>query len=147
MLEAAGHRVHVYTSPHLVRFAERVRLAGRLVEERVLLDTLEEVERVNAGAPITFFEVTTAAGLLLFARTPADFLVLEVGLGGRLDATNVVDQPEVAIVTPVSMDHEKFLGDRLEMIAGEKAKLGFTAAVSVRNRMVQAYSEIRNMQV
>jgi dihydrofolate synthase / folylpolyglutamate synthase len=121
MLEAAGYRVHVYTSPHLVRFSERVRLAGTLVPEAVLLQTLEEVERVNAGAPITFFEVTTAAGLLLFSRTPADFLVLEVGLGGRLDATNVVDQPELSIITPVSMDHEKFLGDRIEMIAGEKA--------------------------
>ena len=144
MLEAAGHRVHVYTSPHLVRFAERVRLAGRLVEERVLLDTLEEVERVNAGAPITFFEVTTAAGLLLFARTPADFLVLEVGLGGRLDATNVVDQPEVAIVTPVSMDHEKFLGDRLEMIAGEKAgivKRGRPVVVSRQTDLARAVIE------
>jgi dihydrofolate synthase / folylpolyglutamate synthase len=133
MLEAAGHRVHVYTSPHLVRFNERVRLAGRIVEDGPLMEAMERCERVNAGAAITFFEITTVAALLLFAETPADFLVLEVGLGGRLDTTNVVDDTMIAIITPVSMDHEKFLGDRLELIAAEKAgilKRGAPAVVS-----------------
>ncbi|GGG20144.1 bifunctional folylpolyglutamate synthase/dihydrofolate synthase [Caldovatus sediminis] len=119
--EAAGRRVHVYTSPHLVRFHERIRLAGALVEDEALADALEEVERANAGAPITVFEVITAAALLLFARVPADLLVLEVGLGGRLDATNVVDRPAATAITSISMDHMEFLGDTLEKIAFEKA--------------------------
>nr|WP_282572209.1 folylpolyglutamate synthase/dihydrofolate synthase family protein [Roseomonas acroporae] len=119
--EAAGQRVHVYTSPHLVRFHERIRLAGTLVSETALLAALEEVERVNAGAPITVFEVTTAAALLLFSRVPADLLVLEVGLGGRLDATNVVDRPAACAITSISMDHMDFLGDDLGTIAAEKA--------------------------
>ncbi len=119
--EAAGRRVHAYTSPHLVRFHERVRLAGRLVEEDALAAALEEVERANAGAAITVFEVTTAAALLLFSRVPADLLVLEVGLGGRYDATNVVDRPAACAVASVSVDHVEFLGDRLAGIAAEKA--------------------------
>ena len=119
-LEATDARVHVYTSPHLVRFHERIRIAGRLIEEAALARLLDEVESVNAGRPITFFEVTTAAAFLAFARTPADWLVLEVGLGGRLDATNVVD-PALSIVTPVSLDHQAFLGDTLAGIASEKA--------------------------
>ncbi len=119
--EAAGRRVHVYTSPHLVRFHERIRLAGALVEEEALAATLEEVERVNSGAPITVFEVITAAALLLFARVPADLLVLEVGLGGRFDATNVVDRPAATAITSISVDHMEFLGDTLEKIAFEKA--------------------------
>lgn len=105
MLEAAGYRVHVYTSPHLVRFHERIRLAGRLIDEAALLALLEECERANGDEAITFFEVTTAAALLEFSRTPADVLLLEVGLGGRLDATNVVATPAVSAITPVSMDH------------------------------------------
>jgi dihydrofolate synthase/folylpolyglutamate synthase len=121
MLEAEGRRVHVYTSPHLVRFNERIRLAGALVDDARLEAALARCEAANAGRPITFFEITTAAALLLFAEEPADWLVLEVGLGGRLDATNVVDRPAATIITPVSMDHEKFLGDRLELIAAEKA--------------------------
>lgn len=121
MLEAAGKRVHVYTSPHLERFNERIRLAGRLVDDATLLDALERCERVNAGDSITFFEITTVAAFLLFAEHPADWLVLEVGLGGRLDTTNVIEQAALTIITPVSMDHEKFLGDRLELIAAEKA--------------------------
>jgi dihydrofolate synthase / folylpolyglutamate synthase len=120
-LEAAGYRVHVYTSPHLVRFRERIRLAGRLIAERALLAVLKECERANRGAPITFFEITTAAAFLAFARTPADVVVLEVGLGGRLDATNVIDRPAVAAITPVSLDHQAFLGESLAAIAGEKA--------------------------
>lgn len=121
MLEAAGKRVHVYTSPHLVRFCERIRVAGELIAEPALLALLEEVEAVNAGAPITFFEITTVAALLAFSRVPADVVILETGLGGRLDATNVVDRPVATVITPVAMDHEAFLGDTLAAIAGEKA--------------------------
>jgi dihydrofolate synthase / folylpolyglutamate synthase len=125
ILEASGRRVHVYTSPHLVRFNERFRLGadpeGRLVSDAELADALAECERVNAGAPITVFEITTAAALLLFARQPADVLLLEVGLGGRLDATNVIDRPLASVVTPVSFDHAEHLGDTLGKIAAEKA--------------------------
>ncbi len=125
MLEAAGLRVHVYTSPHLVRFNERVRLAhsagGVLVGDDELIDALEHCERVNAGAPITAFEITTAAAFVLFARRPADALLLEVGLGGRLDATNVIARPAAAVITPISLDHADYLGDTLAQIAAEKA--------------------------
>lgn len=121
MLEAAGKRVHVYTSPHLVRFHERIRLAGSFVDEDRLAATFEEVERVNAGRAITLFEITTAAAMLLFAREPADLVLLEVGLGGRYDATNVVQKPLASVITPVSLDHQKFLGDSLAAIAHEKA--------------------------
>jgi dihydrofolate synthase/folylpolyglutamate synthase len=125
MLEAAGQDVHVYTSPHLVAFNERFRLAaeggGKLVDGDLLRATLEECERVNAGEPITVFEITTAAGLLLFSRHPADVLLLEVGLGGRLDATNVVDAPLLSVITPVSLDHADYLGDTIESVAAEKA--------------------------
>ncbi len=119
--EAAGRRVHVYTSPHLVRFHERIRLAGELVSEDALIAALEHVEGVNAGAPITVFEVTTAVALHLFATVPADLLVLEVGLGGRFDATNVVDAPVATAITSIGMDHMDFLGDTLGKIAFEKA--------------------------
>lgn len=119
--EAAGQRVHVYTSPHLVRFHERIRLAGELVSEEALTEALEHVERVNAGQPITVFEVTTAVALHLFANVPADVMVLEVGLGGRFDATNVVDRPAATAITSISMDHMEFLGDTLGHIAYEKA--------------------------
>jgi dihydrofolate synthase/folylpolyglutamate synthase len=120
-LEAAGKRVHVYTSPDLVRFNERIRLAGKLVGSRQLNAALERCETANAGLPITYFEITTAAAFLLFAEVPADFLLLEVGLGGRYDATNVVARPLGTIITPVSIDHVEFLGDTVEKIAGEKA--------------------------
>ena len=120
-LEAAGKRVHAYTSPHLARFHERIRLAGTLISEPDLATLLDDVEDANDGAPITFFEVTTAAAFLAFARSPADFTLLEVGLGGRLDATNVIDQPALTIITPVSIDHQQFLGETLTEIAGEKA--------------------------
>ena len=137
ILEAAGKRVHVYISPHLVRFNERYRLGqsgeGVLVSDAELSATLEECERVNAGAPITVFEITTAVGLLLFARHPADVLLMEVGLGGRLDATNVVDNPLATIVTPISIDHTDFLGDTLEKIAAEKAGI-FKRDVPARRR-------------
>jgi dihydrofolate synthase/folylpolyglutamate synthase len=118
--EAAGMRAHVYTSPHLVRFHERIRLAGALVSEEQLYETLLEVERVNDGAPITFFEITTACALLLFSRVPADVTILEVGLGGRLDTTNVVARPAATAVTAIGFDHMDWLGDTLTKIAREK---------------------------
>ena len=125
ILEAAGLAVHVYTSPHLVRFHERVRLGslggGRYVDEERLVHALSRCETVNAGQPITVFEITTAAAFLLFAETPADVLLLEVGLGGRADATNVIAQPAAAVVTPIGLDHAEYLGDTLGKIAFEKA--------------------------
>ncbi len=120
-LEAAGQRVHAYTSPHLARFHERIRLAGALISEPALAALLDECEAQNGGTQITFFEITTAAAFLAFARTPADYTVLEVGLGGRLDATNVIERPALTIITPVSIDHQQFLGETLPEIAGEKA--------------------------
>ena len=120
-LEAGGEAVHAYTSPHLARFHERIRLAGELIGEPALTALLDECVRVNGPDEITFFEITTCAAFLAFARTKADWTLLEVGLGGRLDATNVVAKPRLTIITPVSMDHEAFLGDTLPKIAGEKA--------------------------
>jgi len=121
ILEAAGLRVHVYSSPHLVRFAERIRLAGQLIDEDRLLDCLLQCEKVNGDSPITYFEITTAIAFQSFAECPADILLLEVGLGGRLDATNVIDKPLSTVITPVSVDHEQFLGTDLGGIAHEKA--------------------------
>ena len=118
--EQAGLVVHVYTSPHLVRFNERFRVAGRLVSDDTLAATLERLEQVNAGAPITVFEVITAAAFVLFAATPADLCVLEVGLGGRGDATNVIT-PAACAITSISLDHREMLGDTLALIAAEKA--------------------------
>ena len=130
MLEAAGKRVHVYTSPNLVRINERFRLGrqgvgvgGVLIADDELAAALAECERHNGDAPITVFEIETAAGLLIFSRHPADALLLEVGLGGRLDATNVVERPLASVITPVSIDHVEFLGDTLEKIATEKAAI------------------------
>jgi dihydrofolate synthase/folylpolyglutamate synthase len=120
-LENAGKRVHAYTSPHLARFHERIRLAGDLITEDALTAVLDECYAANRGAQITYFEITTCAAILAMARTPADYTLLEVGLGGRLDATNVIDRPALTIITPVSMDHETYLGDTLGKIAGEKA--------------------------
>jgi dihydrofolate synthase/folylpolyglutamate synthase len=131
ILEAAGQRVHVYTSPHLLRFNERIRLAGKLVDDATLIAALEKCERANAGEPITFFEIATAAAFDLFAQAPADWLLLEVGLGGRYDATNVIDHPEASIVTPVSIDHAEFLGDTVERIAQEKGGIFKRAARGV----------------
>ena len=150
ILEAAGKRVHVYSSPHLVRFNERYRLGvageGVLVSDSELSATLEECERANAGAPITVFEITTAVGLMLFARHPADVLLMEVGLGGRLDATNVVDRPLATVITRVAIDHTDFLGDTLEKIATEKAgilKRETPAIVAAQARDVLAVIERR----
>lgn len=134
-LEAAGQRVHAYNSPHLVHFNERIRLAGKLVSTRRLNAALERVEAVNAGRPITFFEITTAAAFLLFAETPADFLLLETGMGGTYDTTNVVRQPLGVIITPVDLDHQGFLGNTIAEIAGEKAgifKRGSKAVIGLQ---------------
>ena len=120
-LEGAGKQVHAYISPHLVRFHERIRLAGTLIEESALTEILDECDRANGGEEITYFEITTCAALLAFARVQADYTLLEVGLGGRLDATNVVDQPALSVITPVSIDHQQYLGDTLAKIAFEKA--------------------------
>ena len=120
-LESAGLAVHAYTSPHLARFHERIRIAGELIGEDRLIAELERCEAANAGAPITFFEITTAAAFLAMAETPADFALLEVGLGGRLDATNVIARPRLTAITAVSIDHQQYLGDTLPEIAGEKA--------------------------
>jgi len=148
ILEAAGLAAHVYTSPHLVRFNERFRLGergeGRLASDAELSGVLDECERANAGAPITLFEITTAAGLLLFARHPADVLLLEVGLGGRLDATNVVDRPLATVITPVSFDHAEHLGNTVGEIAGEKAgilKAAVPAIVAAQPRDALAVIE------
>ncbi len=126
MAEAADLAVHVYTSPHLVRFHERIWLGrrggkGGFIAEPHLAEVLEECERANAGRPVTFFEITTAAAFLAFSRRPADLLLLEVGLGGRLDATNVIDMPAVSVITPVALDHAEFLGNDLASVAREKA--------------------------
>jgi dihydrofolate synthase/folylpolyglutamate synthase len=120
-LEAAGKRVHVFTSPHLVRFNERIRLAGTLVETGQLNAALEEVEAINAGQPITQFEITTSAALKLFAEVPADYLLLEVGMGGTFDSTNVIDHPAGVVITPVDIDHQAYLGKTVADIAVNKA--------------------------
>lgn len=120
-LEATGARVHAYTSPHLARFHERIRLAGTLISEPALTELLDECLAANGEDAITYFEITTCAALLGFARTKADYTLLEVGLGGRLDATNVIERPELTVITPVSLDHQQYLGETLPEIAGEKA--------------------------
>ncbi|MEO1553352.1 MAG: bifunctional folylpolyglutamate synthase/dihydrofolate synthase, partial [Pseudomonadota bacterium] len=121
MAEDAGLRVHVYTSPHLVRFNERIRLAGALVEDAALIEWIERVYHALDGRQITRFEATTTVALLAFSEIPADLLILEVGLGGRFDATNVVSNPALSVITPVDFDHKQFLGSDLAFIAGEKA--------------------------
>ena len=149
-LEAAGYRVHAYTSPHLVRFNERIRVAGKLIEDEALLAVLEECERVNGGQPITFFEITTAAAFLAFTRNPADVALLEVGLGGRLDTTNVVHRPAVTAITPISLDHQAFLGPTITAIAGEKAgilKPGAPAVIGPQPAEAQAAIEARAGEV
>ncbi|MBY5986740.1 bifunctional folylpolyglutamate synthase/dihydrofolate synthase [Roseovarius atlanticus] len=131
-IEGAGKTAHAYTSPHLARFHERIRLAGDLITEPHLTEVLDECYAANGDAPITYFEITTCAAILAMSRTPADYTLLEVGLGGRLDATNVVATPALTIITPVSMDHEQYLGDTLARIAIEKAgilKRGVTCVV------------------
>jgi dihydrofolate synthase / folylpolyglutamate synthase len=148
ILEAAGKRAHVYTSPNLVRLNERFRIArtggGKFVEDDELADVLSECEAKNGDAPITVFEIETAAAFLLFTRHPADVLLLEVGLGGRLDATNVVDKPLATVITRVSLDHRDFLGDTIEAIAAEKAgilKPGVPAVIASQTREALAVIE------
>ena len=119
--EAAGLKVHVYTSPHLVRFNERIRVAGELIGDNELAALLEECERVNAGQPITFFEITNTAAYLAFARHKADLCLLETGVGGIYDSTNVVRRPALTLITTISFDHEAWLGDTLAQIAWNKA--------------------------
>jgi dihydrofolate synthase / folylpolyglutamate synthase len=146
MLEAAGKRVHVYTSPHLVRFNERIALGGpngaQPIDEDALTGLLSRVEKVNAGQPITFFEITTAAAFLAFAEHPADFLLLEVGLGGRLDTTNVVAKPALTVITPISMDHADKLGDTVEKIASEKAGIMKPGVVCVVARQAPEVDDV-----
>ncbi len=146
MLEAAGKRVHVYTSPHLVRFNERIVLAGpngaQPIDEDALTNLLARVEKVNAGQQITFFEITTAAAFFAFAETPADFLLLEVGLGGRLDTTNVVAKPALTVITPISMDHADKLGDTVEKIAVEKAGIMKRGVACVTARQTPEVDEV-----
>lgn len=139
MAEAAGYRVHVYTSPHLVRFNERIRVAGELIDDALLEDVLIEAERANQEQPITFFEITTVSAFLAFARVPADLAVIEVGMGGRMDTTNVVDAA-LSAITPIGYDHTSFLGDTLEKIAAEKAGILKRAVPAVigRQREVSA---------
>jgi dihydrofolate synthase / folylpolyglutamate synthase len=148
ILEASGKRVHVYTSPHLVRFHERIRLgaegSGRLVDDDELFTALTACEKANQGQPITFFEVTTAAAIKLFSEHPADYLLLETGLGGRFDATNVIRKPKATVVTPVSIDHPEFLGATVDKIAYEKAgifKPGAPAIVSAQHEAALAVLE------
>jgi len=129
--EAAGYKVHAYTSPHLVRFAERIRLAGKQIEEEALSALLEECEQTNAAEPITFFEITTCAALKAFSDNPADLLLLETGLGGRMDSTNVVAHPACTAITPISMDHMQYLGPTLDAIASEKAAIQKRGVASV----------------
>lgn len=134
MLEAAGMRVHVYTSPHLVRFNERIRLAGQLIEDSALAALLGEVLDAADGIEPSFFEATTAAAYLAFARAPADACIVEVGLGGRLDATNVIEAPVVAGIAALGLDHQQFLGESLAGIAGEKAGIAKRGAPLVTLR-------------
>ncbi|OEO33292.1 bifunctional folylpolyglutamate synthase/dihydrofolate synthase [Devosia insulae DS-56] len=133
-LEASGKKVHVMTSPHLVRFNERIRLAGKLVSSRKLNQALEFCEQANGGEPITFFEITTAAALKLFSEVKADYLLLETGMGGRFDASNVVARPLGTIITPVDYDHQNFLGNSLDKIAWEKAGILKRGAKAVFGR-------------
>lgn len=150
ILEAAGLRVHVFTSPYLVRINECVRLAGTLVGDGNLRDALLECERANGGEPLTQFEIKTAAAFLLFAKTPADVLLLEVGLGGRLDSTNVVETPLASVITPIGIDHVEFLGGTLMQIAGEKAgiiKRGVPVIAAAQLPEAQAVIEQRAKQM
>ena len=149
-LEAAGLKVHAYTSPHLAYFHERIRLAGEIISEPALTALLDECVTANGSGGITFFEITTCAALLAFACTPADFTLLEVGLGGRLDSTNVVDKPALTIITPVSIDHQQYLGETLPEIAFEKAgiiKRGVPVIIGPQDEAGLAVIEARAMKL
>jgi dihydrofolate synthase/folylpolyglutamate synthase len=154
-IESSGKSAHVYTSPHLTRFHERIRVAGSFISENVLADILNECELANNGKPITYFEITTCAAFLIFSRIKADYTLLEVGLGGRLDATNILKKPKLTIITPISMDHVQFLGSTIEQIANEKAgimKEGITCIVGhqskdaidvIKKRAIELKSELK----
>ena len=146
--EAAGLRVHAYTSPHLVRFNERIRLAGSLISDDYLNDVLDRIEAVSGEA--TVFESTTAAAFVAMSETPADLAIIEVGLGGSLDATNVIDRPLLSVITPVDLDHAEFLGDRIEGVAAEKAgilKAGARGVIARQSEAVMAVIERRAAEV
>jgi len=146
MLEGAGLRVHVYTSPHLIRFHERIRLAGQLIDEATLVGLLRECEVAKGSRFLTLFEVTTAAAFLAFARIPADVLLLEVGLGGRLDATTVIPRAHATLITRISYDHQHFLGNTLTAIAGEKAGIfkAETPAILAPQPAAEAWQTLRH---
>ncbi len=144
-LESSGRCVHTYTSPHLISFNERIRLAGKLITENELSTLLDECYEANAGKEITYFEITTCAAILAMSRNDADYTLMEVGLGGRLDATNVIEKPELVVITPISFDHEQFLGNTIEKIAWEKAgiiKENKPVIVSLQNE--QAFKIIKD---
>ncbi len=149
-MEGVGETCHAYTSPHLVRFHERIRLAGDLIDEDALIAILDDCLAANGDTPITYFEITTIAALMAYARTPADWTLLEVGLGGRLDATNVVEKPAMTVITPVDLDHQQFLGDTIEEIAGEKAgiiKRGVPCVVARQHEAALDVIEARAMRL
>jgi dihydrofolate synthase/folylpolyglutamate synthase len=141
MAEAAGYRAHVYTSPHLVRFNERIRIAGRLIDDGELGELLSECEEANGPEPISFFDITTALAFLAFSRVPADIGIIEVGMGGRFDSTNVIE-PAVSAITPIGYDHTGFLGDKLEGIAGEKAGIIKRAVPAVIGRQRELSAKV-----
>jgi dihydrofolate synthase / folylpolyglutamate synthase len=141
IMETAGLKVHCYISPHLVRFHERIRVAGELIGEPALTALLEECESVNGNEQITFFEITTAAAFLAFSRSPADCLILEVGLGGRLDATNVIDKPKITTITSIGLDHQQYLGNTLDLIAAEKAGILKRGVPGIVGRMPEEARE------
>lgn len=142
LLEAHGYRVHVYTSPHLIRFHERIVVAGEEIGDSHLADVLKTCEEANAADEITYFEITTAAALLAFSRTAADFTLLETGLGGRLDATNVIEHPLATAITPISMDHQSYLGNTLPAIAREKAGILKSRVSCFVSRQVPEVAEV-----
>jgi dihydrofolate synthase / folylpolyglutamate synthase len=141
-LEAGGYRVNVFSKPHLIRFNERIRIAGKLIEDEALIALLEECERVNAGQPITYFEITTAAAFLAFARAPADATLIETGLGGRFDASNIFSQVAATAITPISLDHQHFLGDTVAKIAFEKAGIFKPGVPAVLALQIQEAAEV-----
>ncbi|MEM6480208.1 MAG: folylpolyglutamate synthase/dihydrofolate synthase family protein [Pseudomonadota bacterium] len=145
-LEGAGRSCHAYTSPHLARFHERIRIAGSLISEPDLTAVLDECYAANGDAPITYFEITTCAALLAMSRSVADFTLLEVGLGGRLDATNVIETPALTMITPVSLDHQQFLGDTLPEIAAEKAGILKPGVVCVVGAQEDAAMDVMEAQ-
>lgn len=148
--DSGANRVHAYTSPHLVRFHERIELAGELIDEDMLVALLEECETANLGESITYFEITTVAAFLAFTRTPADVVLLETGLGGRLDATNVLERPLLTAITPISIDHVQFLGSKQEMIAAEKAgilKATVPCVIAPQDPAVMAVFEARAVEL